>query len=113
MDELAVRCSRYRANGASFVKWRTVFKIGKGIPSQYAINLNQRHPPRLLRLHCPGMVPIVEPEVSMEGSHSLDECYAATVEVQSAVVRALHVANVYLDVPVRRDDRRAGEQHPA
>ena len=65
--------------GAKFTKWRAVIKIGDGMPTDECIDLNMKALADYAKLvQDNGMVPIVEPEVLMDGSHSIDDCYAAT-----------------------------------
>jgi fructose-bisphosphate aldolase class I len=65
--------------GAKFTKWRAVIKIGDGIPSDKCINANMQALADYAKCaQDNGMVPIVEPEVLMDGEHSIDDCHAAT-----------------------------------
>ena len=79
LDGLNARLQDYAAMGAKFTKWRAVINIGAGIPTDRCIDLNmQALAEYAKRAHDNGMVPIVEPEVLMDGDHSIDDCYAAT-----------------------------------
>jgi len=82
LDGLRERLNRYYKLGARFTKWRGVYYIGKENPSKLAINSNAHALARYSALvqEC-GMVPIVEPEVLMDGEHSADECLIKTSEV--------------------------------
>ena len=82
LDGLRERLKKYYQLGARFTKWRGVFSIGNGYPSELAIHSNSHALARYSALvqEC-GMVPIVEPEVLMDGDHSADECYNKTSEV--------------------------------
>ena len=82
LDGLRERLITYYQLGARFTKWRGVYSIGKTYPSQLAINSNAHALARYSALvqEC-GMVPIVEPEVLMDGEHSADDCLTKTSEV--------------------------------
>ena len=83
LDGLRERLAEYHALGARFAKWRAVINIGAGgdesVPSQYCINTNMHALARYAML-CQeaGIVPIVEPEVIMDGDHDIDRCYEVT-----------------------------------
>ena len=79
LDGLRERFAEYAALGAKFSKWRAVITIGDGIPTDYCIDVNAQALARFANLSQEaGIVPIVEPEVLMDGTHSIDECYEAT-----------------------------------
>lgn len=79
LDGLRGRLETYREQGARFTKWRAVINIGKDIPSDYAIDANAHALARYAGLaQEAGLVPIVEPEVLMDGDHSIDRCYEVT-----------------------------------
>jgi fructose-bisphosphate aldolase, class I len=79
LDGLRERLAEYRELGARFTKWRAVIHIGQGIPSRYAIDVNAHALARYAALSQEaGLVPIVEPEVLMDGDHSIERCYDAT-----------------------------------
>jgi fructose-bisphosphate aldolase, class I len=82
LDGLRERLKKYYELGAKFTKWRGVYSIGKKYPSKLAINSNAHALARYSALvqEC-GMVPIVEPEVLMDGEHSAKECLVKTSEV--------------------------------
>ena len=82
LDGLRERLKEYFKLGAKFTKWRGVYNISKKYPSKLSINSNAHALARYAALvqEC-GMVPIVEPEVLMEGDHSADDCYNKTSEV--------------------------------
>ena len=82
LDGLRERLKKYYELGARFTKWRGVYNIGKKYPSKLAINSNAHALARYSALvqEC-GMVPIVEPEVLMDGEHSAEECLNKTSEV--------------------------------
>ena len=79
LDGLDERLKEYAAMGAKFTKWRAVIKIGDSMPSEECIDANMKALADYAKLvQDNGMVPMVEPEVLMDGSHSIDECYDAT-----------------------------------
>ena len=116
LDGLRDRFAEYRGLGARFAKWRAVISIGDGIPSEYAVWVNAHALARYAALaQEAGLVPIVEPEVVMDGEHSIDRSYHVTSQVQNAVFTELHDQRVELTgmlpsrtwcSPARR--RRAG-----
>jgi len=97
-DGLRERLIEYRDLGAKFCKWRAVIDIGSGIPSYNCINANAHALARYAAL-CQeeGLVPIVEPEVLMDGDHSIDRCYEVTEFVLHTVYRELYYAEVKLE----------------
>jgi fructose-bisphosphate aldolase class I len=79
LDGLRARLVEYRELGARFAKWRAVIDIGPNIPSQYCLDVNAQALARYAVLcQDEGIVPIVEPEVLMDGDHSLERCSAVT-----------------------------------
>ena len=79
LDGLDERLKEYASMGAKFTKWRAVIKIGDGMPSDECINANMKALADYAKLvQDNGMVPMVEPEVLMDGGHSVDDCYSAT-----------------------------------
>ena len=82
LDGLRERLKEYYKLGAKFTKWRGVYNITKNFPSKLSIQSNAHALARYSALvqEC-GMVPIVEPEVLMDGEHSANECYEKTSEV--------------------------------
>ena len=82
LDGLRERLKKYHELGAKFTKWRGVYNISKKCPSKLSIHSNAHALARYSALvqEC-GMVPIVEPEVLMDGDHSADECLTKTSEV--------------------------------
>jgi len=90
LDGLRARFAEYRDLGAKFAKWRAVIDIGAGIPSQYCIDVNAHALARYATLcQDEGLVPIVEPEVLMDGDHSLERCAEVTTSTLLAVFDAL------------------------
>ena len=79
LDGLDERLKEYSSMGAKFTKWRAVINIGDGIPTDKCINANMQALADYAKCaQDNGMVPIVEPEVLMDGEHSIDDCYEAT-----------------------------------
>jgi fructose-bisphosphate aldolase class I len=97
LDGLRARLEEYRGLGARFAKWRATYSIGDGLPSEYCVWANAHALARYAAL-CQeaGLVPIVEPEVLMDGDHSLAESVKATGRVQQAVYTELHDQRVDL-----------------
>ncbi len=98
LDGLRERLNEYRELGARFAKWRAVIAIKDGIPSQYCIDVNSHALARYAAL-CQeaGLVPIVEPEVLMDGDHNIDECYAVTETTLKTVFDELYQQRVVLE----------------
>src|ERR1700733_12891770 len=90
LDGLGERLIEYYRLGARFAKWRAVIDIGSGIPTSYAIPANAQALARYAAL-CQenDIVPIVEPEVLMDGDHSIERCAEVTEQVLATVVAAL------------------------
>ena len=97
LDGLRARLEEYRALGARFTKWRATYAIGRSTPSEYAIWVNAHALARFAALSQEaGLVPIVEPEVLMDGDHALEAAAKATGRVQQAVYTELHDQRVDL-----------------
>ena len=98
LDGLAQRLAEYKQLGARFAKWRAVIHIGAGIPTPQAIASNAHALARYAAI-CQeqGVVPIVEPEVLMDGDHTLATSARITEEVLHAVFHALHLQRVALE----------------
>jgi len=80
LDDLDERCKEYAELGAKFTKWRAVINIGNGIPTQECIDANMEALAKYAKIaQKNGMVPIVEPEVLINGNHSIQDCYDATL----------------------------------
>ena len=90
LDGLRERCEEYYDLGARFTKWRAVINIGPGRPSEYAIWTNAHALARYAALSQEaGLVPIVEPEVLMDGGHSIDESFRVTERTLRALFTEL------------------------
>ena len=98
LDGLGGRLREYSKMGACFAKWRAIFAIGDGIPSRDCIKANA-HALAGYAVLCQeaGLVPIVEPEVLMDGSHTMEQCGEATEEVLRTVFKQLSMQNVALE----------------
>jgi fructose-bisphosphate aldolase class I len=82
LDGLDERCKEYDSLGAKFTKWRAVINIGDSIPSDDCVNENMLSLAKYASIaQKNNMVPIVEPEVIMDGNHSIDQCYDVTKNV--------------------------------
>jgi fructose-bisphosphate aldolase class I len=98
LDGLRDRLNEYAGMGARFAKWRAVITLGDGIPSRGCIEANAQALARYAAL-CQeaGLVPIVEPEVLMDGDHSLERCREATEDALRAVFHHLCTQRVMLE----------------
>ena len=98
LDGLRQRLKEYRELGARFTKWRAVIAIGDGIPTQTCIDANAITLAMFAALSQEaGLVPIVEPEVLMDGDHSIDRCEAVTTLTLNSVFDALFKHRVALE----------------
>jgi len=95
LDDLRERLAEYRMLGAQFAKWRVVIAIGNGIPSEACIDANARALAQYALLcQQQGIVPVVEPEVLMDGTHTIQRSFEVTVAVQKAVFAELKKSGV-------------------
>jgi fructose-bisphosphate aldolase class I len=96
LDGLRARLVEYRELGAKFAKWRAVIDIkGDAVPTQYCLDVNAHALARYAALcQDEGIVPIVEPEVLMDGDHSIDRCYQVTCDTLHTVFDALYAQRV-------------------
>ncbi len=98
LDGLRERFAAYREIGTKFSKWRAVITIGAEIPSAYCIETNAHALARYAALSQEaGIVPIVEPEVLMDGDHSIERCYEVTLATLREVFAQLARQRVELD----------------
>jgi fructose-bisphosphate aldolase, class I len=117
LDGLRERLVEYRGLGAKFAKWRAVIDIGAGIPSYECISANAHALARYAALcQDEGIVPIVEPEVLMDGDNDIDRCAKITEWVLKTVFEQLYYARVQLEgmvlkpnmtVPGKKSAKRA------
>jgi len=98
LDALRDRLAEYSQMGACFAKWRAVIAVGDGIPSRASIEANAHALARYAAL-CQeaGLVPVVEPEVLMDGVHTLERCGLVTEEVLRTVFSQLYTQGVMLE----------------
>ena len=97
LDGLNERCSEYEKIGAKFAKWRAVINIGEGIPTEDCINQNMEALAKYAKIVQENkMVPIVEPEVLMDGHHSIERCLEVTSKTLSTLFNYLdeHGVNI-------------------
>jgi fructose-bisphosphate aldolase class I len=98
LDGLRGRLEEYRQLGARFAKWRAVYVIAEGLPTDACLRANAEE----LALYAAlcqeqGLVPIVEPEVLRDGAHTLERCEEVTGKVLHAVFQALYEQNIVLE----------------
>ena len=97
LDGLRERLAEYYKLGARFTKWRAVYNIGKNYPSVQSIKSNAHALARYAALvQEANMVPIVEPEVLMDGDHNIDTCYKVTTDVLNECYNELAIHKVSL-----------------
>ncbi len=98
LDGLRGRLEEYRGMGARFTKWRTVITIGENLPTRYCLQVNAHCQARYAALaQEAGLVPIVEPETIMNGSHSIERSYEVTLEALHELFAELHRQRVALE----------------
>jgi fructose-bisphosphate aldolase class I len=98
LDGLRDRLAEYREIGARFTKWRAVFRVSDEMPSRYCIETNAHALGRYAALaQEAGLVPIVEPEVLMDGGHDIQRCRAVTGEVLQTTFEQLSAQRVLLE----------------
>ena len=97
IESLDDRLKPYSKNGAKFTKWRAVINIGKNMPSKACVEKNSSLLAEYALISQNNkLVPIVEPEVIMDGEHGIDECYDITVKTLTQVFSSLEEKNVDL-----------------
>jgi fructose-bisphosphate aldolase, class I len=98
LDKLTDRLPKYFEQGARFAKWRAVIDIGPGIPTYSAVHANAHALARYAALcQAAQIVPIVEPEVLMDGDHDIDRCYEVTQWVLKETFQELYYNRVALE----------------
>jgi|TARA_B100001996_G_scaffold262148_1_gene204319 fructose-bisphosphate aldolase class I len=97
LDGLRDRCEEYFSLGARFAKWRAVIKIEKNMPSSACISANAHALARYASI-CQeqGLVPIIEPEVLMEGDHDAQTCYEVSAKILDATFDECRIQGVHL-----------------
>jgi fructose-bisphosphate aldolase class I len=124
LDGLGERLAEYRGLGAKFAKWRAVIDIGEhGMPSYTCVNANAHALARYAALcQDQGIVPIVEPEVLMDGGHDIDRCAEVTTWVLKETFQALFFNRVALEgmvlkpnmtIPGKKSPKRASVEEVA
>lgn len=90
LDGLAARAKSFYDKGCRFAKWRAVLKIGDGLPSELSISETAHSLARYGSI-CQdnGLVPIIEPEILLDGSHSIEKCAEVSERVFAAVMKAM------------------------
>lgn len=98
LDGLRERLTEYRELGAKFGKWRAPINVGDGLPTQFGIDANAHALARYAAI-CQevGLVPIVEPEILMEGTHTIERCEEITEATLKRVYFELHAHRVVLE----------------
>jgi fructose-bisphosphate aldolase class I len=123
LDRLADRLPKYYEQGARFAKWRAVIDVGAGIPSYNAIHANAHALARYAALcQAAQIVPIVEPEVLMDGDHDIDRCLEVSEFLLKETFQELYYAKVALEgivlkpnmvVPGKKNAKRASIEEVA
>lgn len=123
LDKLTDRLPKYYEQGARFAKWRAVIDIGAGIPSYACIRVNAHALARYAALcQAAQIVPIVEPEVLMDGDHDIDRCYQVTELVLKTQFEELYFQRVALEgivlkpnmvISGKKSGKRAGVEEVA
>jgi fructose-bisphosphate aldolase class I len=123
LDKLADRLPKYYEQGARFAKWRAVIDIGAGIPSHTAIHANAHALARYAALcQAAQIVPIVEPEVLMDGDHDIDRCFQISQWMLNETFTELYYNKVALEgivlkpnmaVPGKKSGRKASVEEVA
>jgi len=123
LDKLAERLKKYYDRGARFAKWRAVVDIGGDMPTMTAIHVNAHALARYAALcQAAQIVPIVEPEVLMDGDHDIDRCFDVTQRVLNKTFQELRVQRVALEgmilkpnmvVSGKKNAKQAGVQEVA
>jgi fructose-bisphosphate aldolase class I len=98
LDGLGDRCAEYYKMGARFAKWRAIYKISSTTPSERAVQENSWALARYGAI-CQenGLVPIIEPEVLMDGNHDIEKAAQVTEHVQATVYKAMHEQGLLLE----------------
>lgn len=98
LDGLNERCAQYKLDGCDFAKWRCTIKISDKMPTQLAIMENANVLARYASIcQMNRIVPIVEPEVLCDGTHTIERCQEVTEKVLAAVYKALNDHHVYIE----------------
>ena len=114
LDDLGERCKKFYSQGARFAKWRAPLYIGEGIPSETALRLEAHGLARYASI-CQenGLMPIVEPDVVMDGDHSIEVSAMVTKRVLVATFAALEQHNVDIEgIVIKTNMVRPGSEYP-
>jgi len=113
LDGLAERLVTYKEQGARFAKWREVYPIATNTPSRLGIKANAEVLARYAVIcQSVGIVPIVEPEVLIDGDHTIERCAQVIEAVQHAVYHALHRYGVILEYTILKPSMvTPGKEH--
>src|ERR1700716_3658138 len=114
LDKLAERLKKYYDQGARFAKWRAVIDIGGHISTMNAIHVNAHALARYAALcQAAQIVPIVEPEVLMDGDHDIDRCFEVTERVLNETFQELRIQRVALEGMILKPNMAiAGKKSP-
>jgi fructose-bisphosphate aldolase class I len=114
LDGLSERLKTYKAQGARFAKWREVYAVTDRNPTPLGIEANAEVLARYAAIcQTEGIVPIVEPEVLIDGDHTLERCHEVSDAVLHAVFNALHRHGVRLECMVLKPSMvLPGKEHP-
>ncbi|QSA98588.1 class I fructose-bisphosphate aldolase [Methylococcus sp. EFPC2] len=114
LDGLAERLAGYKAQGARFAKWRAVYAVGPDLPGRLAVQTNAEVLARYAAIcHEVGIVPIVEPEVLIDGDHGIEQSETVTEAVQDEVFLALKRHRVQLEYIILKPSMVIpGKAHP-
>jgi len=101
LDDLDDRCNEYQRIGAKFAKWRAVIKIGEKIPTDQCINENMHALAEYAKIvQNNDMVPIVEPEVLIDGNHSIERCFEVSETTLSTLFNCLNSNRVNIQATI-------------
>lgn len=114
LDDLDKRAAHFYERGARFAKWRCALQIGNGKPSELAINLMAEGLARYASIcQANGLVPIIEPEVLVDGDHDIQACQDATFRANSALFKACQDHHVFLEGTLLKPNMvTPGVDHP-
>jgi fructose-bisphosphate aldolase, class I len=97
LEGLTSRLEEYKQMGASFAKWRAIYKVGAEIPSDECIKVNtEAFVKYALACQAQDIVPIIEPEILIEGDHSIETCYNITAKNFQFLFASLNSLGVFL-----------------
>jgi fructose-bisphosphate aldolase, class I len=115
LDDLEKRAAAFYARGARFTKWRCALKVGNNLPSELAINLMAVTLARYASIcQANGLMPIIEPEVLVDGDHDIQACQDATFRANSALFKACQDHHVFLEGTLLKPNMvTPGTDHPS